>query len=84
MIEITTYSGNDKYTEEIMLLRAIWKASGYTTKEISEITGYPYQTVKSWIQGRRNVPMSKVIDIRDKIEKYEITKKSDHRIIKSE
>lgn len=84
MIEITTYSGNEKFTEEIMLLRAIWKASGYTTKEISEITGYPYQTVKSWIQGRRNAPMNKVKDIEHKLREYEKQKRKDPRVITSE
>ena len=70
--------------ENLKELRRVWKESGYTTLELSEITGYPFQSIKSWVQGRRNIPREKVEDIKNKIDEYEKSKVLDNRIIKSE
>lgn len=37
-------------------IRTLYKESNFTYKELSEITGVKYQTIASWIMGRRNPP----------------------------
>lgn len=83
MIEIVQKQ-SEKYSKGTLMLRKIWKESGYTTKEMAEITGYSYQTIKSWVQGRRNAPMDKVKDIERKLREYEKQKRKDPRVITSE